>query len=69
MYAAWISLISPGVALYLNSWVFVCWVILLHPIWHKLVKREENKMMFAFGKIYVDYAKKTGRFFPKELKI
>jgi len=34
MYAAWISLISPGIALYLNSWLFLPWVILLHPIWH-----------------------------------
>jgi protein-S-isoprenylcysteine O-methyltransferase Ste14 len=69
MYAAWISLISPGIAIYLNSWLFVFWVILLHPIWHKLVKKEETIMMSTFGKVYGDYAEKTGRFFPKVLKI
>ena len=69
MYAAWISLISPGVALYLNSWFFVCWSILLHPIWHKLVKKEETTMISTFGKIYGAYAKKTGRFFPNVLNI
>ena len=69
MYAAWISLISPGIAFYLNAWLFLCWVILLHPIWHTLVKKEETTMMSTFGKIYGDYAKRTGRFIPKALKI
>jgi len=67
MYAAWISLISAGVALYLNSWLFLCWAVLLHPIWHTLVKKEETTMMSIFGKTYGDYAKRTGRFIPKIL--
>jgi protein-S-isoprenylcysteine O-methyltransferase Ste14 len=69
MYAAWISLICPGVALHFNSWFFACWVILLHAIWHKLVKKEETAMMSKFGEVYDDYAKKTGCFFPKVLKL
>jgi len=69
MYAAWISLICPGIALYLNSWLFLPWVILLHLIWHTLVKKEETAMMSTFGKVYGDYAKQTGRFIPKILKI
>lgn len=67
MYAAWITFISSGIALYLNSWVYFIWVLLLHPIWHKLVKKEESTMIDTFGDIYNDYARQTGRFIPKVL--
>ena len=65
MYAAWITFISPGVALFSNSWLFLLWVLILQIIWHKLVKREERIMFATFGEIYRDYARRTGRFFPK----
>jgi len=65
MYAAWITFICPGVALYLNSWFYLFWVLLLHLLWHKLVKKEEIIMIDIFGDIYKDYARRTGRFFPK----
>ncbi len=67
MYAAWITFISSGVALYFNSWVYFFWVILLHPVWHKLVKKEEITMIDIFGGVYRDYAERTGRFIPKIL--
>jgi protein-S-isoprenylcysteine O-methyltransferase Ste14 len=35
MYAAWITFVLPGMALYLNSWIILFFVILLHPIWHE----------------------------------
>ena len=65
MYAAWITLICPGVALYFNSWSYLFWALLLHPIWHQLVKKEEKTMSDMFGEEYKDYAKRTGRFVPK----
>ncbi len=65
MYAAWITFICPGVALYLNSWFYMFWVLLLHLLWHKLVKKEEIIMIDTFGDIYKDYAGRTGRFLPK----
>ena len=67
MYAAWITFICPGVALYLNSWFYLFWVLLLHLLWHKLVKEEERIMTDTFGDIYKNYALRTGRFFPKIL--
>ncbi len=67
MYAAWITFISSGLALYLNSWIYLLWVILLHPIWHRLVKKEETTMTGIFGDVYMDYARRTGRFVPKML--
>ena len=65
MYAAWITFICPGLALYLNSWLYLLWVLSLHLLWHQLVKTEEIVMIDRFGDIYRDYAQRTGRFFPK----
>lgn len=67
MYAAWITFVCPGLALYLNSWFYIFWVLLLHPVWHTLVVKEETIMAGTFEETYTDYAKKTGRFFPKIL--
>lgn len=67
MYAAWITLFCPGLALYLNSWLYFFWIILLHLLWHNLVKKEEKTMVDFFGDEYRKYAKRTGRFFPRML--
>ncbi len=40
MYTAWISLICPGAALYMNSWFYLAWIVPLHITWHLLVKQE-----------------------------
>jgi protein-S-isoprenylcysteine O-methyltransferase Ste14 len=68
MYAAWITLVALGVSLYLNSWIFIIWYILLQPIWHQLVVPEEVMMADTFGSQYQEYVAQTGRFFPKLFK-
>lgn len=68
MYAAWITFVALGVALYSNSWVFLFWAILLHPIWHQLVIQEEKMMRETFQAEYPAYAARTGRFIPKHIK-
>jgi protein-S-isoprenylcysteine O-methyltransferase Ste14 len=65
MYAAWITFILPGAALYLNSWIIIFFAVLLHPIWHRLVLQEEKMMAKKFQKAYREYAARTGRFFPR----
>ena len=65
MYAAWITFISFGTALFLNSWVYIVWAILLHPIWHKLVSKEEQMMVELFANDYIVYAEQVGRFIPR----
>ncbi|HVN96885.1 MAG TPA: isoprenylcysteine carboxylmethyltransferase family protein [Syntrophorhabdaceae bacterium] len=65
MYASWITFILPGVALYSNSWVILCCAIVLHPIWHLFVAREEKMMMETFQDQYKTYAAGTGRFIPR----
>jgi protein-S-isoprenylcysteine O-methyltransferase Ste14 len=65
MYAAWITFIVPGIALILNAWVYLAWVIVLHPIWHLMVRGEEQTMQHHFGETYRQYAERTRRFIPR----
>ena len=65
MYAAWITFILPALALYLNSWIMLFFVVLLHSIWHRHVIREEKIMFEKFQNEYREYAARTGRFFPR----
>jgi protein-S-isoprenylcysteine O-methyltransferase Ste14 len=65
VYAAWITFILPAMAFYLNSWTILFFVVLLHPVWHRLVIREEKMMVEKFGDGYRAYAARTGRFFPR----
>ena len=65
LYAAFLSIFDFGLAIYLNSYIFILWAILLHPIWHYIVRYEERLMIDIFKEEYVDYQKKTGQFFPK----
>ena len=65
MYAAWITFVSFGVALFLNSWVFLILAVLLHPIWHRLVMQEEKIMLTSFPDEYPNYSIRTGRFIPR----
>jgi len=65
LYAAWITFILPAMALYLNSWIILIFAVLIHPIWHMLVIREEKMMDEKFRNEYRAYAARTGRFFPR----
>ncbi len=65
MYAAWITFILPSVALYLNSWIILFSVILIHPIWHHLIIQEEKILSRIFQNKYREYVAQTGRFFPR----
>jgi len=65
IYAAFLSVFDFGFAIYLNGYIFVLWAVLLHPIWHCLVKYEERTMIDTFGEAYLEYQERTGRFLPK----
>jgi protein-S-isoprenylcysteine O-methyltransferase Ste14 len=65
MYAAWITFISFGVALFFNSWIYIIWAMSLHPVWHRLVAKEEQMMIELFADEYMDYADRVGRFIPR----
>ncbi|MCE5249907.1 isoprenylcysteine carboxylmethyltransferase family protein [bacterium] len=65
LYAAFLSVFDFGLAIFLNSYIFVLWAILLHPVWHYVIRYEERLMIDIFGETYIEYEKKTGRFFPR----
>jgi len=69
LYAAFLSIFNFGLAVYLNSYIFILWAMLLHPICHYVVKYEERLMIDVFGEAYLEYQKKTGRFFPKLMSL
>jgi len=64
LYAAFLSVFNFGLAIWLNSYVYLVWALLLHPVWQYLVLDEERMMIATFGDAYREYEKRTGRFFP-----
>ncbi|MBI4799259.1 MAG: isoprenylcysteine carboxylmethyltransferase family protein [Desulfarculus sp.] len=67
LYAGFISLMTFGLALHLNGYVYLVWAVALHPLWHYLIKTEEDLAREVFGQQYAQYASRTGRFFPRLL--
>jgi protein-S-isoprenylcysteine O-methyltransferase Ste14 len=65
LYAGLLYLVSLGLALFLNNCVFLLWAVLLHPLWHQVIRYEERLMVDLFGDEYREYQKRTGRFFPR----
>lgn len=65
LYAAILTFFNFGLAFFLNNWIFIIWAFLLHPIWHFLVRKEENDLKNIFPDEYNMYCNKTGRFFPR----
>jgi len=68
LYAAFLSVFNVGLAIWLNSYVYLAWALLLHPVWHFLVRDEERMMVATFGDAYREYQKRTGCFFPRLIK-
>jgi protein-S-isoprenylcysteine O-methyltransferase Ste14 len=68
LYAAFLSVFNFGLAIWLNSYIYLAWALLLHPVWHFLVRDEERMMIATFGDTYREYQKRTGRFFPRLIK-
>jgi protein-S-isoprenylcysteine O-methyltransferase Ste14 len=65
LYAAFLSIFNFGLALFLNSYIYLLWAVILHPVWHLLVHHEERLMVDIFGQSYVEYQRRTGRFLPR----
>ncbi len=59
-----LSFFNFGLAVCLNSRIFVLWAALLHPVSHYLVRSEKRLMIDLFGEAYREYQKTAGRFLP-----
>ena len=64
LYAALVSFLDFGLAIFLNGWIYLAWAAIVHLIWHWNVRGEEALMREAFGSEYDDYCRTTGRFLP-----
>jgi len=65
LYAAFLSSFNLGLAVLLNNWIYVLWVLLLHGVWHWNVQSEEALMRREHPDEYADYCRRTGRFVPR----
>lgn len=65
LYAAFLSYFNFWFALFLGAPVYLLWAVALHPLWHWVVRSEEDLMLGKFGDQYREYASRTGRFFPR----
>ena len=65
LYAAFLTFFNFGLAVLLNSWLYVVWALVLHPLWHLNVRAEEALMNQQFPDAYDDYCIRTGRFVPR----
>ena len=65
LYASFISIGAPGLAIFFNYWIGLLWVVALHLLWHLVISIEERSMLNQFGEEYSAYASHTGRFFPR----
>jgi protein-S-isoprenylcysteine O-methyltransferase Ste14 len=65
LYAAFLSVFNPALALALDHPACLAWAVALHPLWHLLIRPEERQLARVFGEDYLRYAAVTGRFFPR----
>lgn len=65
LYAAFLSLLNPALAVALDHPAYLVWALALHPLWHRLIQPEETLMAGLFGDEYRRYAARTGRFLPR----
>lgn len=65
LYAAFLSVFNFGLAVFMNNWIYIIWALILHPVWHLLVMKEEKMLKEVFPNDYEEYCNRTGRFFPR----
>ena len=68
LYAAFVSFFNFGFAFLMNNWIYMFWTLVMIPVWHLNIRREEELMKQEFGQEYIDYCSRTGRFFVKIVK-
>ena len=65
LYSAFLVFFCPAFALFLDHAVYLAWAIGLHPVWHLMIRPEEDLMASRFGDEWRRYAARTGRFVPR----
>jgi len=64
LYASWVVFIVPGIALLVNSWLWLTIPVFMYLILCQLVKKEEVYLESVFGSEYLRYKQKVPCIFP-----
>jgi protein-S-isoprenylcysteine O-methyltransferase Ste14 len=64
VYAAWITLIFPGLALLLGSWPMLLTPLIAYAIFKRLIHREDQYLERRFGQAYLDYRRRVNEVIP-----
>jgi protein-S-isoprenylcysteine O-methyltransferase Ste14 len=64
IYAAWITLVFPGVALLARSWPMLITPLIAYAIFKSLIHREDEYLEQRFGQAYADYRRRVNEVIP-----
>jgi protein-S-isoprenylcysteine O-methyltransferase Ste14 len=64
VYAGWISLALPGLALFVGSWPMLLTPLMAYAIFKRLIRREEDYLAQRFGQEYLDYRRRVNGVIP-----
>lgn len=64
LYAIWILLILPAVALLLRSWLFLTTSVFMYLVTRVYLHREEEYLQELFGREYAEYKRRVNAIFP-----
>lgn len=64
MYAAWILLFAPGIALLFRSWLMLATALVGYFSFKYLIKEEDEYLTGKFGQAYLDYRSRVDGLFP-----
>jgi protein-S-isoprenylcysteine O-methyltransferase Ste14 len=64
LYAVWILLGLPAIALLLKSWLFLTTAVFMYGVTRLLVRREDRNLQQLFGSQYLDYQRRVNTILP-----
>ena len=64
VYAAWITLVFPGLALLIRSWPMLITPLIAYAIFRRLIHREDEYLEQRFGQAYLDYRRRVNEVIP-----
>ena len=64
VYAAWITLVFPGLALFTQSWPMFITPLLAYAIFRHFIHREDEYLEQRFGRPYLEYRRRVNEVIP-----
>jgi protein-S-isoprenylcysteine O-methyltransferase Ste14 len=64
VYAAWITLIFPGLVLFTRSWLLLVPPLVAYVVFKRLIHREDEYLEQRFGQEYLGYRRRVNEIIP-----